>query len=67
MCLPMGLKAFGLSGTFIFFKIFEIGFSLQPLAISISDLNFFITRVFKGVYTLFVYFKRNIYNGHLIT
>ena len=40
-------------------KILDIGFNLQLLAISISDLNFFINQVFKGIYTLFVHFKRN--------
>ena len=38
ICLPIGLKADDLSGTFIFFKILVIGFSFAFLAISISDL-----------------------------
>ena len=42
ICLPMGLNASGLSGTFSFVKIFLIGFSFAFLAISISDLNLLI-------------------------
>ena len=40
---------------------------IKKIRVPASYLNFLITRVFKGVYTLFVFFKRNIYNGHLIT
>ena len=50
ICLPIGLKDIGLSGTFSLFKIFLIGFSLAFLAISISDRIFFIYYWFRELF-----------------